>query len=110
MRKTRTATVGLIIAAAALLAGTQDLGKLRALLLNRTGEAHKAVGIVAGLVDATGERFVASGVTAPGATVAPDADTVGYGPGSSDAGSGQTISTSSRRDGWGNRIFQECSK
>jgi D-alanyl-D-alanine-carboxypeptidase/D-alanyl-D-alanine-endopeptidase len=67
--------IGAIVAAAALL-GAQDLGALRPLLLNRTDEARKALGIVAGLVDATGERFVASGVTAPGGAAAPDADTV----------------------------------
>ena len=77
MNKLRTATIGLTIAAAALLVGApRDLSELRPLLLNRTDEAHKALGIVVGLVDATGERFIASGVTAPGGTVAPDADTV----------------------------------
>lgn len=65
-----------VIVAAAVLLGAQDLGELRPLLLNRTDETHKAVGIVAGLVDATGERFIATGVTAPGGAVAPDADTV----------------------------------
>ncbi len=76
MNKLRTTTIGLTIAAAALLVGAQDLSELRPLLLNRTDEARKALGIVVGLVDATGERFIASGVTAPGGTVAPDADTV----------------------------------
>jgi CubicO group peptidase (beta-lactamase class C family) len=75
MKKLRTAAIGLIIAASVLL-GAQDLGELRPLLLNRTDETHKAVGIVVGLVDVTGERFIATGATAPGGTVAPDADTV----------------------------------
>ena len=75
MKKIRTATIGLAIAAAGLLLA-QDQDELRSLLLNRTDEAHKAVGIVAGLVDATGERFTTTGATAPGGTVAPDADTI----------------------------------
>lgn len=75
MKKTRTTAIGLVIAAAAWL-GAQDPGELRPLLLNRTDEAHKAVGIVAGLVDATGERFVSAGATASGGTVAPGADTL----------------------------------
>ena len=75
MKKTRAGTIGLIIAAAALLA-SQDPGELRSLLLNRTDETHKAVGIVAGLVDTAGERFIAAGATAPGGIVAPDADTI----------------------------------
>jgi len=62
--------------ALALFAGAPDLGELESLLLNRTGDNHKAVGIVLGLLDATGERYLASGATAPGGTVAPDADTV----------------------------------
>jgi CubicO group peptidase (beta-lactamase class C family) len=75
MKKARTGTIGLILTAAALMA-SQDVGELRSLLLNRTDAAHKALGIVAGLVDATGERFVTTGATAPGGTAAPDADTV----------------------------------
>ena len=75
MKRAVSGWTGLAVAAAALLA-SQDPGELRALLLNRTDEARKAVGIVAGLVDATGERFIASGATAPGGTTAPDADTV----------------------------------
>jgi D-alanyl-D-alanine-carboxypeptidase/D-alanyl-D-alanine-endopeptidase len=71
----RKGVVGLIVAATTLLAA-QDLGKLPELLINRTDEARKAVGIVAGLVDPTGERFFASGATAPGGATAPDADTV----------------------------------
>lgn len=62
--------------ALALFARAPDLGELESLLLNRTGDNHKAVGIVLGLLDATGERYLASGATAPGGTVAPDADTV----------------------------------
>ena len=61
---------------AAVLFGTQDLGELKSLIINRTDENHKAVGIVVGLVDATGERFLAAGAAAPGGNVAPDADTV----------------------------------
>jgi CubicO group peptidase (beta-lactamase class C family) len=75
MRSLRKLPIGLVIAAA-MLFGAQDLGELKALLLNRTDENPKAVGIVVGLVDATGERFLASGVTAPGGTAVPDADTV----------------------------------
>jgi CubicO group peptidase (beta-lactamase class C family) len=66
--------VALVIAT--VLSGAQDLGGLKALLLNRTDENHKAVGIVVGLVDATGERFLAAGATAPGGKAVPDADTV----------------------------------
>jgi D-alanyl-D-alanine-carboxypeptidase/D-alanyl-D-alanine-endopeptidase len=75
MRAFRKTAIGLAIATAALF-GAQDLGELKTLLLNRTGESRKAVGISVGLVDATGERFLASGATAPGGSVAPDADTV----------------------------------
>ena len=75
MKKNHLIAAGLALVTA-LFAGTQDLGELKALLDNRTGEGRKAVGIVLGLVDATGERFVASGATAPGGTAAPDADTV----------------------------------
>ena len=75
MKKAASGTIGLAVVAAALLA-SQDPGELRTLLVNRTDEARRAVGIVAGLVDATGERFFASGATAPGGATAPDADTV----------------------------------
>lgn len=75
MKRLRNAVIGSLVIAAVLF-GAQDLGELRALLDNRTGDNHKAVGIVVGLVDATGERFLASGVTAPGGTAVPDADTV----------------------------------
>ena len=75
MKPFRKTAIGLAIAAAALF-GAQDLGELKTLLLNRTGENHKAVGISVGLVDATGERFLAAGATVPGGSVAPDADTV----------------------------------
>jgi CubicO group peptidase (beta-lactamase class C family) len=68
--------IRLAAAAASALLLAADLDELRSLLPNRTGEAQKAVGLVAGLVDATGERFVASGATAPGGKVPPDADTV----------------------------------
>ncbi len=75
MKRLRNAVIGSLVIAAVLF-GAQDLGELKALLLNRTDENHKAVGIVVGLVDATGERFLAAGATAPGGSVAPDADTV----------------------------------
>jgi len=68
-------TIGLALIAATLVAA-QNLGELRSLLLNRTGEARKALGIIAGLVDATGPCFTATGATAPGGTVVPDANTV----------------------------------
>jgi CubicO group peptidase (beta-lactamase class C family) len=75
MKNLRNGVVGSILAAT-VLSGAQDLGGLKALLLNRTDENHKAVGIVVGLVDATGERFLAAGATAPGGKAVPDADTV----------------------------------
>ena len=75
VRSFRKLPVGLAVAAA-MLFGSQDPGELKSLLLNRTAETPKAVGIVVGLVDATGERFLAAGKTAPGGNVAPDADTV----------------------------------
>lgn len=65
-----------VIAAAAVSLWARDLGELKALLDNRTGEGRKAVGIVVGLVDGSGERFVVSGTTAPGGTTAPDPDSV----------------------------------
>jgi len=71
----RKGLIGLVIAAAAML-GSQDPGELRALLLNRTDETHNALGIIVGLVDGTGPRFIAAGATAPGGTVSPRADTV----------------------------------
>lgn len=74
--KSRKRTIAGLAIATAMWLGAQDLGELKGLLINRTGEARKAVGIVVGLIDGTGERFVASGATAPGGTVAPDADTV----------------------------------
>jgi serine-type D-Ala-D-Ala carboxypeptidase/endopeptidase len=67
--------IGMIVGTAALLAAP-DPGQLKALLDNRTGEGHKAVGVVMGLVDATGERFLASGAMTPGGGAAPDADSV----------------------------------
>jgi D-alanyl-D-alanine-carboxypeptidase/D-alanyl-D-alanine-endopeptidase len=76
MKNMRNAILGCLIAAAVVAVGAQDDGGLKELLLNRTGDNHKAVGIVVGLLDATGERFLASGATAPGGNVAPDADTV----------------------------------
>ncbi len=65
MRNMRKGWIGLAIATAALL-GSQDPGELRALLLNRTDETHMALGVIVGLVDATGPRFIAAGATAPG--------------------------------------------
>jgi len=75
MKNQRRFVLGLALALSAGLAA-QDLDELRALLRNRTEEARKALGIVAGLVDATGERFAAAGATAPGGAAAPDVDTV----------------------------------
>lgn len=76
MKKMRKALIGSLLVAAGVSLAAQDLDELKPLLLNRTGENHKAVGIVVGLLDATGERFASSGATAPGGTVAPDPDTV----------------------------------
>ncbi|RPJ03541.1 MAG: hypothetical protein EHM31_00430, partial [Candidatus Aminicenantes bacterium] len=75
MKKMGLGSIGLAIAAATLLA-TSDLSEMRSLLLSRTDEAHKAIGIIAGLVDATGPCFTATGATAPGGAVVPDANTV----------------------------------
>jgi D-alanyl-D-alanine-carboxypeptidase/D-alanyl-D-alanine-endopeptidase len=75
MKNIRTIAAGLVLLAA-ILARAQNPGELEKLLLNRTGEGRKAVGIVVGLVDATGERFLASGAAAPGGAVPPGADTV----------------------------------
>ena len=67
--------IGLIVAAATLVSA-QDVAELKSLIVNRTDEARKAVGIVVGLIDASGRRVIAGGATAPGATAVPDADTV----------------------------------
>ncbi len=75
MKNARIGFIGLAVAAAVLLAA-QDLGEMRSLLLNRTDETHKAVGIIVGLVDATGRCFIATGATAPGGSTAPDPNTV----------------------------------
>jgi len=75
MRRSRVIMIGLIAAAAGLLAA-QNVEDLRSLLINRTVETKKAAGIILGLVDASGRSFTASGATAPGVTAAPDADTV----------------------------------
>ena len=75
MRPMRIGVVGLIVTVTALLA-SQNLGELQGLLLNRTDETHKAVGIIVGTADQTGERFLAAGRTAPGGTAPPDAGTV----------------------------------
>ena len=74
MKSIRKFAAGLVLLVAAV-ARAQDPGELEKLLLNRTGENRKAVGIVVGLVDATGERFLASGAAAPGGAVLPGADT-----------------------------------
>lgn len=79
MKKWQIGALGIIVAAAAAAfaaTGSQDLEELRLLLVNRTDEARKAVGIVAGLVDGDGETFIAAGATAPGGRVAPGPDTV----------------------------------
>ncbi len=75
MKTFRRSLIGSIIAATALLAAP-DLNEIKALIANRTGEAHKAVGIIVGLVDAGGRQVVAGGATTPGGTTLPDADTV----------------------------------
>ncbi|HOW85679.1 MAG TPA: serine hydrolase [Candidatus Aminicenantes bacterium] len=75
MKSFRRIAIALAAAATTLAAG-QDPGGLKTLMDNRTGEARKAVGIVAGLVDATGERYLSSGATRPGGADALDADTV----------------------------------
>ena len=75
MKNIRMIAAGLVLLAAAV-ARAQDPSDLEKRLLNRTGENRKAVGIVVGLVDATGERFLTSGATAPGGAVLPGADTV----------------------------------
>lgn len=74
MKNARAGWIGLLMAVALL--GSQDLDELRTLLLNRTDEARKALAIVVGLVDASGQRFVAAGTAAPSGTSPPDADTV----------------------------------
>ncbi len=75
MKNIRTIAAGLVLFAA-VIAGAADHSELEKLLFNRTGEGRKAVGIVVGLVDATGERYLASGAAAPGGAVPPGADTV----------------------------------
>jgi len=75
MKKLRNGALGVIVAAAVFV-GAQDLDELQSLLLNRTEESHRAVGVIAGVVDARGEHFVAAGATVPGGTAAPDAGTV----------------------------------
>jgi D-alanyl-D-alanine-carboxypeptidase/D-alanyl-D-alanine-endopeptidase len=75
MKIIRKGMIGLILAAAAMLS-PQDAAELRTLLVNRTDENHKAVGIIIGLVDAAGQKVIARGTTAPGGTIVPDADTV----------------------------------
>jgi len=75
MKKAPAGIVGLAVAAAALLAA-QELSEMRPLLLNRTDEVRKAVGIIAALVDADGQCVTAAGATAPDGTVVPDANTV----------------------------------
>lgn len=66
----------LVMGAASACLFASDLTELRGHLANRTGEAHKAVGIVIGLVEGSGESFLASGATAPGSGSAPGPDTV----------------------------------
>ena len=62
--------------AAAILPPVPDQAELRSLMINRTGEARKAVGIVVGLVGPSGEKVMAAGTTSPGGTTAPGPDTV----------------------------------
>jgi CubicO group peptidase (beta-lactamase class C family) len=75
MKTFRRSLIGSIVAAMALLAAP-NLDEIKALIANRTAEAHKAVGIIVGLVDAGGRQVTAGGATAPGGTTLPDADTV----------------------------------
>ncbi len=75
MKKWRHVAGGLVVGTALLLAAP-DPGELQGLLANRTGEARKAAGIVVGLVDEAGERYVTSGSMTPGGAAAPGADTV----------------------------------
>jgi CubicO group peptidase (beta-lactamase class C family) len=75
MKTIRKGMIGLILAAAAMLS-SQDAAELRTLLVNRTDENHKAIGIIVGLVDAAGQEVIARGTTAPRGTIVPDADTV----------------------------------
>jgi CubicO group peptidase (beta-lactamase class C family) len=76
MRHIQRLIAGLTLAAAVAVSAAQDTGELRTILVNRTDEAHKAVGIVVGLITPAGQQVVAQGKTAPGGTVSPDADTV----------------------------------
>jgi D-alanyl-D-alanine-carboxypeptidase/D-alanyl-D-alanine-endopeptidase len=76
MKSLRHTIIGFLIAVTAVAIAAPNVDELNALLLNRTGENHKAVGIVMGLLDASGERFLASGTTEPGGAVKPDPDTV----------------------------------
>jgi serine-type D-Ala-D-Ala carboxypeptidase/endopeptidase len=75
MKSTRRWAIALIIAAATLVAA-QDAAELKSLIVNRTDEARKAVGIVVGLIDASGQRIMVGGTTAPEMTSAPNANTV----------------------------------
>jgi serine-type D-Ala-D-Ala carboxypeptidase/endopeptidase len=79
MRSRRPVALFLVVIVAAVAAAflfAKDLNELKGLMDNRTGEAKKAVGIILGFVDPSGESFVASGATAPGGTTAPGPDTV----------------------------------
>ena len=76
MKNLRHTIIGSLIAVTIVAIAAPNLDELNALLLNRTGENHKAVGIVMGLLDTSGERFLASGTTEPGGAVKPDPDTV----------------------------------
>jgi len=75
MNNFRRWTIGLIIAAAMPVAA-QDVAELKSLVVNRTDVAAKAVGIVIGLIDASGQQIITGGTTAPGATSVPDGDTL----------------------------------
>jgi serine-type D-Ala-D-Ala carboxypeptidase/endopeptidase len=75
MKNIRRGAIGLIIAAASLVAA-QDLAELKSLIINRTDVARKAVGIVVALIDASGHDIMTGGTTAPGAKSVPDADTL----------------------------------
>jgi CubicO group peptidase (beta-lactamase class C family) len=62
------------LAAVSLLAA--DVDEIRSLLENRIDASHKAVGIVAGIIDQNGRQVVGRGKLATDRTQTPDGDTV----------------------------------
>jgi CubicO group peptidase (beta-lactamase class C family) len=67
--------LSLALALASLLPA-QSVDELRALIENRTGEAKKAVGIAAGVIDEKGRLVFASGRIGGGRNTPPDGDTI----------------------------------